>query len=67
MGGIGVGSDLTYSAVGGVNYRFNERFSLNVKYKALWVDYEEGDRSSKEYFQYDTVTHGFIVGFAIDL
>ena len=66
IGGFSMGSDFSYSLVGGVLYRFNKTFSLDVRYKGLWVDYEDGESSTKEYFKYDTLTHGLIVGLVID-
>jgi hypothetical protein len=67
VGGLGLASDFTFSAVAGVQYRFNNTFSLDVRYKGLWVDYEDGDTATKDYFAYDTVTHGLIVGLIIEL
>lgn len=67
IGGFGMGADFTYAVVGGFLYRFNDTFSLDVRYKALWVDYVDGQRSSSDYFKYDTVTHGLIVGLVIEL
>jgi opacity protein-like surface antigen len=62
IGGLSLGSDLTFAAVVGVNYRFSDTMSLNLKYKGLWVDYEDGKASEPGYFMYDTVTHGLILG-----
>ena len=33
-----------------------------MQYKALWVDYENGTPGSPDFFQYDTVTHGPLLG-----
>jgi hypothetical protein len=65
VGGFGAGSDFTASAAGGVLYSFSETLSLDVKYRALWVDYEDGTKGTPGYFAYDTVTHGAIVGLVI--
>ncbi len=62
VGGFGAGSDFTASAAGGILYSFNETISLDVKYRALWVDFEDGTRGTPGYFAYDTVTHGPILG-----
>jgi hypothetical protein len=67
IGGFGMGADFTYSAVAGVIYRFNDTFSLDIKYKGLKVDYEDGDSSTADYFKYDTLTHGFFLGLIIEL
>ena len=66
VGGFGAGSDFTAVAAGGILYSFNETFSLDVQYKALWVDYEDGTKGSPGYFAYDTVTHGPLIGLRID-
>ena len=66
IGGFGVESDFTSSlAVAGI-YRFSQRYALDLQYKALWVDFEDGNAGQSGYFSYDTVTHGPIVGFRID-
>jgi len=62
IGGMGIGSDFTASVQTGVQYEISELMSLDVKYKATWVDYKEGQHGQADYFQYDTVTHGLIIG-----
>jgi hypothetical protein len=66
VGGFGVGSDFTAVAAGGILYSFTEVLSLDVQYKALWVDYEDGTKGSPGYFTYDTVTHGPLIGLKIE-
>ncbi len=66
VGGFGAGSDFTASASGGVYYSFSETVSLDIQYKALWVDYEDGTKGTPGYFAYDTVTHGPILGIKFD-
>jgi hypothetical protein len=66
VGGFGAGSDFTASAHCGINYSFSETVSLTAKYKALWVDYEDGTKGTPGYFAYDTVTHGPILGLRFD-
>lgn len=62
-GDIGGGaSDFTASAVGGVRYTFNEWLDLDVQYKGLWVDYVTGTPNTPDYFTYDTVTYGPMLG-----
>ena len=63
VGGFGVESDFTSSLAAGAVYSFSDRFALDLQYKALWVDYEDGNAGQRGYFAYDTVTHGPIVGF----
>jgi len=62
-GDIGTGgSDLTYGASAGFTYTINDLLDVDVKYKATWVDYEEGTYPFNDYFTYDTVTHGLVLG-----
>jgi hypothetical protein len=56
------GSDFTASAVAGVRYTFNEWLDFDVQYKGLWVDYETGTPNTLDYFKYDTVTYGPMLG-----
>jgi hypothetical protein len=62
VGGFGVSSDFTAHIATGFHYRFTDMISLDVLYKALWVDYETGTAGSPGYFSYTTVTHGPILG-----
>ena len=52
-------------AIAGI-YRFSGRYALNLQYRMLWVDFEDGNPRQPGYFAYDTVTHGPIVGFRVD-
>jgi len=67
-GDIGAGgADITYAASAGVIYTINDLLDVDVKYKATWVDYEEGEKGpgtlfNSDYFSYDTVSHGLILG-----
>lgn len=62
VGGFGVGSRFTSSVQTGVQYQINDLMTLNLKYKATWVDFEDGDSGQPDYFKYKTVTHGAIIG-----
>lgn len=62
VGGFGLASDSSWLASAGAQYKFNQSWKLDLKYKALWVDYEDGTPGQRGYFAYDTVTHGPIMG-----
>lgn len=62
IGGFGLGSDFTALGNLGVMYDITEHIILDIQYKALWVDYENGNKKTPGYFAYDTVTHGPIIG-----
>lgn len=66
IGGFGISSDFTSSVQSGVMYRINELMTVDLKYKATWVDFEEGNTGQQDYFQYDTVTHGAVIGLAFN-
>ena len=62
-GDIGAGdSDFTATAAAGVRYVINEWLDFDLQYKALWVDYETGTPDTIDYFSYDTLTQGPIIG-----
>ncbi len=58
IGGFGVGSRLTWQALGGIGYEFSNGFSTLVGYRALAIDYSKGN------FRVDTVSHGPLVAIA---
>jgi hypothetical protein len=62
IGGLGLESDFTTSVQTGVQYQISDTMTLDMKYKATWVDFEEGDQGEVGSFQYDTVTHGPVIG-----
>jgi hypothetical protein len=51
-GGFGVSSDSVWDVMAGLGYRFNDRLSMALGYRAAGVDYE------KDGFTYDTVQQG---------
>ena len=59
IGGFGVGSDLTWQALGSIDYRFNEHFELRVGYRAFALDFDEDD------LKLDIVLHGPIIALGI--
>lgn len=56
IGGFGVGSDFTWSALATANYIVNDQFSFSAGYKVLDVDYRNGGHV------YDTRLHGPVLG-----
>jgi opacity protein-like surface antigen len=59
VGGLGVGSDLTYQAIAGVNWQFSKHFSAKVGYRYLYQDFE------KDGFIWDMAAHGPYLGVGI--
>ncbi len=62
IGGLGLSSDFTGTASAGIIYVINDLMDIDLTYKATWVDYEEGTKGTPDHFEYDTVTHGPILG-----
>jgi opacity protein-like surface antigen len=62
VGGFGIESDFTSSVQTGVQYSISDLMTLDVKYKATWVDFQEGTPNQPGHFKYDTVTHGPVIG-----
>ena len=67
IGGFGIDADLTSSVSLGAIFNINDRFSLDMRYKGTLVDYETGTRGVKGYYEYDTITHGPLLGLIIKL
>lgn len=57
--GGGLSSNYEWDVFGGVGYRFNERWGAFAGYRALKVDYRNGD------FIYDALQHGPVLGAQI--
>lgn len=62
IGGVGIGSDFTASAIAGFRYKIKESMELDLQYKALWVDYETGTAGQAGFYKYDATAHGPIIG-----
>ena len=62
IGGLGLSSKFTAATSIGFFYTINDLMDLDLRYKATWVNHEEGTLGARDYFRYDTVTHGPIVG-----
>lgn len=63
-GDIGAGgSDLTWSALGGIGITLTPCASLELGYKALGTDYSTG--SGADRFEYDVLLHGPYIGFIL--
>ena len=62
-GDVGAGAaDFTWHVWSGFRYKFGNSKSLDLGYRALGVDYEDGTPGEPGYFMYDTVTHGPFIG-----
>jgi hypothetical protein len=60
VGGFGVGSDLTWSALAAVDWSLSENFGLVFGYRALDTDYSDG--SGDDRFKFDMLVAGPLLG-----
>lgn len=64
VGGFGVGSDMSWQAMGLLNWDFARTqyalWSAVLGYRALYVDFEKG--AGNTLYEYDMLTHGPILG-----
>ena len=67
IGGFGAASDFSWNLQGGASWDATESLSLVLQYRALGVDYSTGTSGTADYFSYDTVTHGPLIGLAFHL
>ncbi len=58
-GGFGAGSDSTWQAMAGADYRFSDTASAKFGYRALSVDYDKGG------FEMDMKTRGLFLGVGL--
>lgn len=64
VGGFGIGSDFSLSLQALALYDFSKSMSFAFGYRVLTVDYDNGKAGTPNYFAYDTITHGPMVGVA---
>jgi hypothetical protein len=64
IGGLGVGSDLTWFLSANMAYRITERSQLYAGYRCIDFDYEDGEGSDR--FKFDMAQHGFLAGFRFE-
>ena len=64
IGGFGVGADLVTILTGSFSYRFNNWSSIDIGYRYLDFDYEDGD--GLERFKFDMKEHGPAIGWRFD-
>jgi hypothetical protein len=67
IGGLGVGSDFSWQAIGGYGFDFGRyngiTFSGVIGYRALSVDYAEGE--GRRRYEFDMLQHGPILGLSM--
>jgi hypothetical protein len=63
IGGFGVSSDLTWQALGMIDFQPWKNVALVAGYRAIYTDYETGSGSDR--FSYDATVHGPLAGIDI--
>ena len=63
IGGFGAGSDFTWNVEAGAEFRLTRHLGMQILFKALSIDYEEGSGAS--FYKYDVVSPGIVFGFPI--
>ncbi len=64
IGGFGVASDFAWTLQAGTIWHARDNLNVELSYKAVGVDYDTGTPGTRDFFAYDTITHGFQVGAA---
>lgn len=64
VGGFGIASDITWQAFPYLNWHFSEVASLQLGYRWLTTDYEDGSGSNR--FEYDVIVQGPQLGFTLN-
>jgi hypothetical protein len=62
IGGFGVGSDFTCQGAFTIDWKPFEHASFRAGYRAIYVDYEDGTRSTPDYFNFDATLYGPMFG-----
>jgi hypothetical protein len=65
MGGFGIGSTFAWQVQGVAGYRFSKLFDMSLGYRAISLDYQDGDGARA--FIYDVTTSGPMIRFGFSL
>jgi hypothetical protein len=65
MGGFGIGSTFAWQVQGIAGYRFSKLFDMSLGYRAISLDYQDGDGAKA--FIYDVTTSGPMIRFGFSL
>jgi hypothetical protein len=64
LGGFGIGSTFAWQVQGIAGYRFSKLFDMSVGYRAISLDYQDGD--GVKAFVYDVTTSGPMLRFGFN-
>ncbi len=63
IGGFGAGSDFSWNVEAGAEFRLTRHLGVQILFKALSFDYEEGAGAS--FYNYDVVSPGVVLAFPL--
>ena len=63
IGGFGAGSDFSWNIEAGAEFNLTRRLGLQVFFKTLGIDYQQGSGSS--FYKYDVIGPGVVIGLPI--
>jgi hypothetical protein len=63
FGGVGATSDFSWNLQGGVGFQANKHIALVMQYKALSVDFDNDKQGTADFFAFDAIQHGPVLGF----
>ncbi len=63
LGGAGKTSDFTWNIQGGIGFQPNKHVALVMQYKALSVDFDNDQQGTPNFFAFDAIQHGPLLGF----
>ena len=59
---IGTASRFTSSVEAGILYDIDSSWQVDMRFRSIWADYREGSEGEEDYFLYDTVSYGPVIG-----
>lgn len=65
FGRVGATSAFTWNLQAGIGYQANKHMFLVIQYKALGVDFDNGRHGTADFFAFDAVTHGPLIGLGL--
>lgn len=65
FGGKGATSDFTWNVQAGIGFQANKHMFLVVQYKALGVDFDNDKLGTPDFFAFDAITHGPVLGLGL--
>jgi hypothetical protein len=65
VGAFDTSGKLTWRADLGTTWRFAKRWDLVLMYKWLGIDYQKGEPGDSDYYKYNAIEHGPVIGIGV--